>query len=56
MRVTLNKSALLIEPETEFERLWIDSHFYRGENIKCYVKTGLAPAELVGIKVEANKA
>lgn len=55
MRVTLNGNALLIEPETEFETLWIDNHFECRESIKCYVKTGLTPAERVGIKVEANR-
>ena len=52
MKVDICKDGLIIEPETDFEDSYIrDAFRSQTDNIKCFVKCGLTPAELIGIKV-----
>jgi hypothetical protein len=52
MKVDICKDGLIIEPETDFEDSYIrDAFRSQTDNIKCFVKCGLTPAELIGIKI-----
>jgi hypothetical protein len=52
MKVDICKDGLMIEPETDFESSYIMESFRsQSGTIKCFVKCGLTPAELIGIKV-----
>jgi hypothetical protein len=55
MKISLQHNGLLILPESEFEEAFINEKFGRGQNFKNYVKCGLSPADLIGIKIEFPK-
>ena len=50
MKVELTNDGLLIVPDTEFETEYINRKFGRGD-VNCFVKCGLTPGDLIGIKV-----
>jgi hypothetical protein len=60
MKVDICKGGLIIEPETDFEDSYIRNAFRSQtegpspdwfSSGKCFVKCGLTPAELIGIKI-----
>jgi hypothetical protein len=51
MKISLDiNNGLIISPETEFESDYIEQTFGNGD-IKCFVKHGLTPSILLGIKI-----
>lgn len=51
MKVKKVSDGLLILPETEFEEEYVNENFGRGDKLTAFVKCGLSPADLIGIKV-----
>jgi len=51
MKLELLNDGLLIVPETDFEKEYIETNFEKGKDLKAFVKCGLSPADLIGIKI-----
>ena len=52
MKVDILSDGLIVEPETDFEDSYIREMFRaQTENIKCFIKCGMTPAQLIGIKI-----
>jgi hypothetical protein len=50
MKVELDKSGLIVIPETEFEEAYISKTF-DSNTILCYIKRGLTASEIIGLKI-----
>ena len=53
MEINIQNDGLLIMPQTEFEEQWISRIRFRKMNV--YVKSGLTPAEIVGLKIDIGE-
>jgi len=54
MKVSIVDDGLMIEPETEFETQYISN--MRKFPIKSFVKCGLTPKDVLGIKILSDKS
>jgi hypothetical protein len=50
--INIDSKYLMIVPETEFEEQTLTQAFPLGRSFKCFVKTGLTPADIIGLKIE----
>jgi len=56
MKATMtDDNGILIMPETEFEVSFLEKHFSQLGKITAFVKCGLSPADVLGIKVISEK-
>ena len=51
MKVDLINDRILIVPETRFERDFINENFEYGNSLSAFIKTGVTPANMLGIKI-----
>lgn len=52
MKVIPEKEGLFIEPETDFEIDYLKT--FQNESFKVFVKCGLTPAEVLGLKIKVK--
>jgi len=55
MRIKILEDGLLIEPETDFEIQWAEGFIRRGETGRAFLKCGMTPTEVLGIKILAGE-
>ena len=56
MKVTYLKDCeILIEPETDFELQVISKFGHDDKKIKAFLKCGLTPADIIGLKITKEK-
>ena len=53
MKVKITSKGLLVLPETEFESDYIQNLGFG--NLKCFVKHGQTPAEVIGVQIEPSE-
>ena len=51
MKVELDDKGLIIVPESDFEKDFISQHFSMDEKLTAFVKCGMSPANLIGLKI-----
>jgi hypothetical protein len=55
MKVELDDKGLIIVPESDFEKDFISQHFSRDKKLTAFVKCGMSPANMIGIKILFSK-
>lgn len=51
MKVELETNSICIKAETDFESDWCAKFIGHGGNGKAFLKCGLTPADVIGIKI-----
>ena len=55
MKICKEKDALILEPETEFERDTLLDLYGLGASHTAFIKTGITLADVVGLKIPFKK-
>jgi len=56
MKIRIIEGGLILLPETEFEELALVEILPHSVTHKAFIKTGLSPAEIVGLRIERKDA